>query len=206
MHDICILIRKLPSGSTVHIREQKAGQFQMGVKRYSDDSQSSQSSPKIPRRDAGSPRSLPELHASNEQAQSPRLLTRRERANFNERRRMHGINTGYDLVKSEIPSIANQKVAKATILNKSYEQLKLQKREIEELKGIILSFDPNYKFVDKKESVEEISSEIPNCPEESELSNSDFTPADALSAIQQKTHQMLLQYYTRCMQDQEQKE
>ncbi len=89
----------------------------MGVKRYSDDSQSSQSSPKIPRRDAGSPRSLPELHASNEQAQSPRLLTRRERANFNERRRMHGINTGYDLVKSEIPSIANQKVAKVIYIH-----------------------------------------------------------------------------------------
>ena len=84
----------------------------MPPKRSYEDSQSSQTSPKISRLSAGSSDSLPEHSSTNDEDQCPRKLSRRERANFNERRRMHGINAGYDRLKSKIPSIANEKVAK----------------------------------------------------------------------------------------------
>ena len=86
----------------------------MATKRPFEESQPSQISPEMSRLSPGSSDSFSDLSAASGLAQCPRKLSRRERANFNERRRMHGINAGYDLLKREIPSIANEKVAKVT--------------------------------------------------------------------------------------------
>jgi hypothetical protein len=84
----------------------------MATKRPFEDSQPSQISPAMSQLSPGSSGSFSDLSAADGLAQCPRKLSRRERANFNERRRMHGINAGYDLLKREIPTIANEKVAK----------------------------------------------------------------------------------------------
>ena len=119
----------------------------MAAKRSSDESQSSQTSPKIVRLAPDLLDSVGDINAAaatggavprisaisnfetcNSQVPGSQLcldakLSRREKANYNERRRMHSINYGFELVKSEIPSIAKEKASKVIIFTSTYSQI-----------------------------------------------------------------------------------